>query len=91
MDVFPSYLSHMSLVLSNFLWKQWHEKLEESQIQILLNAIKTYLHLEKFPTDAPTPGKYATLKIRGLTWRDWCDEDSLAREEPNSFMVVMFT
>lgn len=71
LPTFPAYLVRMREMISKFLFKQWHEVLNDEQLDIILDEIKNYLGLSEYPTSSDISiGKSASLKIRGLLWRD---------------------
>ena len=74
---FPRILARLDEVIANFLLKQWHERVNQSQLETIRHFILDYLNLTDLPDLEPNPPKHPpTLKIRGLVHRDRGDQSA---------------
>ena len=76
---FPRILARLDEVIINFLHKQWHEALNENQLEKIRKFILEYLNLDGLPAVEENPPKNPPmLKIRGLLHRDRGETNSKA-------------
>lgn len=71
---YPSYLTlmaHLDKALKNFIFKQWHEIIDDDKLQILTKEILQKFGFNEKPEKVDDlERKHIYLKIRGLLWRD---------------------
>jgi hypothetical protein len=69
-ESFRRTLMRFKEAVSAFLMTQWHEVINDDQMNMLQETITQYLQIDNLPEDTKSETKYPPrLRIRGLLWR----------------------
>lgn len=63
-------LAALETVIPKFLFKQFHEEINQEQCGKLVARVLEHCGLTCVPAATAPRGKHLCLKIRGLLWRD---------------------